>query len=1277
MKIKGKLMVGFALCALLSVAPGLLHWWRSSETGMLLISVVSAAGCLIAGLVLARNDTRPLQHLAEAAKAVAGGDLGRRLSLDGQEEFGDLPRALNGMLDGLAANSVSWGELEAAVRQRTAELDQFFTASADGMGIGDFHGNPLRVNAAFAGLFGYTEAEFIAIPPQENIHPEDFPILEGALRQLITGQAGVVEYEVRGGCRDGSWKMLSCRAVAAPDLKLIFVTARDVTEWRHTAQALRESEENLATTLASIGDGVLATDVEARITRLNPVAEELTGWKSVEAIGRPVDEVFQVLHEDTRRKAVLPVAEVIANGRGARLADRALLLNRDGSERPIADSCAPIRNGDGKVIGTVLVFRDVTEERLAAEQLGEREIMLRTLSNNIPSGATFRLIRADDQSFYFQCIGESIEGLIGVSAAAIMADQHKLFDLIHEDDLALIQNAGETSRLNLSPFDCQTRIRTTLGQIKWLHWRSLPRPLPDGGIAWDGLIVDITPLKLAKAELQELNENLEAAVRQRTADLTESERRHRTLLSNLQGMAYRCLNDPDWTMEFMSEGSREILGVEPADFMTGRICYESVIHPDDRQHVRKEVQAALSKNRPFALEYRIKHLNGEWRWVWEQGRGVVDPVNETTALEGFITDISQRKLTEEVLLAQEARLTSLFRALPAGVGVSRNRVFTEVNERFCEMSGYTIDELLGQNTRLVYASDEEFASVGRSLYGKAHGGGIGSVESRWRRKNGEVFDVLISSCPLDPAEPSVIMFTVADITALKRAQEQVVTLSKAIEQSPVSVMITDLEGKIQYVNPRFTQVTGYEAREVMGRNPRLLSSGETSRDEYRHLWRTITSGGEWRGKFHNKKKDGRLYWEMAFISAIRDPRGAITHFLAIKEDITEKMRLEEQFLRSQRMQSLGTLASGVAHDLNNVLTPILLAIDLLRPAVQGTKKESMLNMLNDGVMRGAGIVRQLLTYGRGVEGQRVELRLNSLVKEMVKIMAETFPKSISLEQNVSNSLWSVHADATQIHQVLLNLCVNARDAMPCGGRLVISAENTILNELDARANLDAKAGPHIILSVGDTGSGIPPELLEKIFDPFFTTKEQGKGTGLGLSTVLGIVKSHKGFIQVSSRMEKGTQFKVYLPAIQGNVAEKAPVQFVAPPAGNGEFILVVDDEEAIREVASAMLEKNGYRVLTAENGAEGLVTYSKHREEIRAVITDMVMPVMDGATLMRVLRSYSPKLRIIAMSGLAEQEDVAFKAENQANAFLCKPFTSDQILLTLRKALTAEVVLPG
>jgi two-component system cell cycle sensor histidine kinase/response regulator CckA len=414
--------------------------------------------------------------------------------------------------------------------------------------------------------------------------------------------------------------------------------------------------------------------------------------------------------------------------------------------------------------------------------------------------------------------------------------------------------------------------------------------------------------------------------------------------------------------------------------------------------------------------------------------------------------------------------------------------------------------------------------------------------------------------------------------------------------------------------------------------------------------------------------DGAIRWIAARGSVFYDEHGNPLRMLGINTDITDKKQLEAQFLRAQRLESIGTLASGIAHDLNNILTPILAVAQLLPLKLPNLDDHHrrLLKLLEVSGRRGAEIVKQILSFARGTECQRVLLNVGHVLIELETMLQQTLPKSIEIHIDVASDLWLVFGDVTQLQQVLMNLCVNARDAMPHGGHLTLEASNLRVSEQFARKHLDAKTGSYVMIAVSDTGTGIPPEVVDRIFDPFFTTKEVGKGTGLGLSAVIGIVKGHGGFVDVQTKINQGSRFTIYLPATQDIVAQTDVNSAVLE--GNSELILVVDDEAAIREVTRTTLESYNYRVITATNGNDAIALYQEHKNEISSILVDMIMPKMDGLTAIPILRQLNPTIPIIVMTGQASKEVMAQVANASIYSFLQKPFTTQELLKTLRQA---------
>jgi PAS domain S-box-containing protein len=513
---------------------------------------------------------------------------------------------------------------------------------------------------------------------------------------------------------------------------------------------------------------------------------------------------------------------------------------------------------------------------------------------------------------------------------------------------------------------------------------------------------------------------------------------------------------------------------------------------------------------------------------------------------------------------------------------------------------------------------------------------------------------------------------ISNITEHKRAEDELRLVSAALEVADSAIVITDRAGVIQWANLAFTTLTGYTQAEALGKNSSLLKSGKHEPAFYKSLWDTILSGRVWRGEMANRRKNGSVYSEEMTITPVRDGRGEIGHFIAIKQDITERKKLQAQLLRTQRLESVGRLASGIAHDLNNLLSPMLLAPQLLRESIQDPDLCSLLDLIETNARRGSDIIKQLLTFGRGVESERVPVQLRALVLDMAGIIRETFPKNITTRRETPAEAWLVKGDATQLHQILMNLCVNARDAMPEGGTLTLKLENQDIDESFARMIPGARPGRYVCLSVTDTGQGIAPEHLDKIYDPFFTTKELGQGTGLGLSTVLGIVQSHGGFIQVQSQPGHGTQFKVYLSASETAAASPASQADQPILQGHGELVLMVDDEESVRQVTRQFLECNGYRMIEAENGTTAVVQYAAHQQQVQVVVTDLIMPVMDGPAFIQVLRRMNPQVRVIVMSGQQDKPGLPADLRIPDEARLAKPFSGAMLLQTLHRVLHPE-----
>jgi PAS domain S-box-containing protein len=513
-----------------------------------------------------------------------------------------------------------------------------------------------------------------------------------------------------------------------------------------------------------------------------------------------------------------------------------------------------------------------------------------------------------------------------------------------------------------------------------------------------------------------------------------------------------------------------------------------------------------------------------------------------------------------------------------------------------------------------------------------------------------------------------------EITARKQAEaalsESEERFRSLIENATDLIAVVDATGRIEFQSPSAQRLLGYSPGEVLGHLVTDFIHPEDFRIAGEGIARALAQAAPKTVEYRIRHRDGR--WRVfQSIGRLMPQHGGRKLVVVNSRDVTETRELEAQFLRAQRLEAIGTLSSGIAHDLNNILAPMLMATGLLRGDMKDPRSRELIAMIETGAQRGASIIRQLLTFSRGIEGERVSVQWRHLIKEMAEIARETFPRNIAIAERVSRDLRSVSADATQLHQVLMNLCVNARDAMPDGGKLLLQAENVELTSANLPPHPAAKVGAYVQVAVSDSGTGIPPEIIEKIFDPFFTTKGFGKGTGLGLSTVLGIVKSHGGFITVKSATGEGTTFMVYLPAEPGGAATLEPPSERYPRRGQRELILLVDDEESIRLATTSAVEQGNYLVLSAPSGEVALALFRERRADIRLVVTDLMMRGMGGQALVAALRALSPDLPIIAATGLEPGEKRAELRALGVQEILMKPYDARQLLDAIGTALGA------
>lgn len=1455
-------------------------------------------------------------------------------------------------------------------KQVETERDLFFDRALDLLCVAGSDGYLKRVNPAFTELLGWSRKELLSRPFLDIVHPDD----RATTMQVVAGQK-VPTFENRCQHKNGSWRVLSWTSAPLPD-GTMYASARDVTELRRKEEALYRSEQSLAITLNSIGDAVLATDARGRVTRMNSAAETLTGWPAAEATGRPIEDVFRIINEETRKRAVIPVNDVLATGETHGLANHTVLIARDGTEHSIADSAAAIRDTTGVIIGVVLVFRDVTQERVAERCMAALMKELQDVRMALDEHAIVAITDAKGSIIFandkFCAISKySREELLGQNHRIINSGYHprKFFS-----DLWKTISHGQA-------WKGEIKNRAKDGSLYWVASTIFPFLGPNGKpYQYVSIRTDITATKEAEEEIRRINAELECRVAERTAEVVEREEALRSFIQNVPGAVYASAIEAPWQASFMSQAVMDVVGYAADEFLSGQIHWGNLVYPEDLPLVADAARHTMATEEAHIGEYRVIHKDGRVRWVYDVSHVAYGRDGAPWRREGNIFDITERKTLELKLAAsmeqleQLSKLSLLLSGNPAEVldrvmemvgDLFRIRVvalsevvgdelsikvmyadgrilhdagrcplgimpcatvaeakelcvFDRVQEHFPEAAllrdlnavsycGFpaldnngrvvavvcllddkprtfppneqqllriigqrvaaeleredainkrraaaehlaeserfnraTLDalsahvavldangEILATNRvwrdfaqtnagdwhtvaegvnylavcdRAAAAGDRDAALAAQKIRAIAAGqieawfheyACHSPTEERWfycritrfpggdpvrlavahenisgmkraqaaamrsqrrfhdlfefapdaivmtdqqgvirlanrqaeeifgwlradligqpmeillslpkttarresrsdftpsailsrmgadrsnlrgRRKDGAEFPVEISFSPMETEDGKMMAAAIRDITERVNAEQNARQALATLDAIDEGAFIFDPETlRFSYVNDGAVRQLGYKRDELLAMTPVDIQA-EYDRARFAKFLAPPLQGEAAKHQFvtkHRHKNGHEIPVEISLRYVVG--AGENSRFIAIVRDISERVKLEQQAIRSSRLEAIGNLAGGIAHDLNNALAPVMMGTDLLRALCPDEKP--LIDAMEASAKRGADMVRQLLTFAKGMEGQRVSVHLEHLLRELEQIIKATFPRNIELRMHVAKGLPTVLGDATQLHQVLINLCVNARDAMPHGGTLTLEAEAVEVDSAFASSGSETSATPggYVVFRVIDTGAGIPPNVLDHIFEPFFSTKGPEKGTGLGLSTVLGIARGHGGFVQVSSQVGRGTTVAVYLPAEL--IASDKEARIVAKPnfRGHGETILYVDDEPQVRDVARAILERLNFRALTAIDGADGLVQASQHMRDLRVIVTDLNMPNMDGLVFTRTLRRVLPDIPMIIASGRLDEDVAAEFKELGVRVRLDKPFTQQMFVEALQSALT-------
>ena len=972
----------------------------------------------------------------------------------------------------------------------------------------------------------------------------------------------------------------------------------------------------------------------------------------------PTHQGFLALvHPDDRERVNRAFVESAA-GDGPFVIDHRI-RRPDGEERVVGERWQVFRDPAGRPIRAVGTCQDITERRRQeAERQAAAEALRRSeerfqLAVRGSTAAIWDWTYADGRIDYAPRYRE----MLGLSEDEFPGTLQAFWDHVHPEDrptveVALAAHFGPERRR----YEVEFRMRHRSGEYRWFGATGQAVIDPEGRpLRMVGFTYDITARKQSEALLRD------------------------TLLAMQE--AQRVASLGTWRLDLetgkvtWSDQLYLMLGLDPSQPPPDYATHSRLFTPESWQRLSAAVERAGSTGEPYELELEMLRRDGSpMGWMLARGAAARNEDGRIVRLVGIAQDITERKradLSLRAALTDARRLREALDRAPAYVYMKdRESRYLFANAPTLRLFGCTAAELVGADDTRFFppAAVERLREIDRRVIrGEESNEIVDVTDASGVRRIYAEFKTPIYA---DEGRREIVglLGISTDITDAKRSEERLKEQAALIDNAHDAIVVRDPQHHIVYWNRAAEKLYGWTSAEALGRKMNELLQVDGLR--YAEAEAVLFARGSWNGEIQKTAKDGRLLTVECSWSLQRDPQGRPKSILTIDTDITERRSLEQQFLRAQRMESIGTLAGGIAHDLNNLLAPITMGVELLRRNESDPRSRMIIDNIENSARRGAALVKQVLSFARGVEGARVLLQVKHVLREVEAIVENTFPKNITFELHPAPDLWPVTGDPTQLNQVILNLCVNARDAMPNGGRLRIQADNVEVDEQYAVMNRGLAAGRYVVIKVIDDGIGIPPEIIDRIFEPFFTTKQIGQGTGLGLSTVLAIVRSHGGLVNVYSEPGKGSTFKVYLPA----QAESVVPENGAPgderfPRGSGELVLVADDEQSIANVTRQSLEAFGYRVVTAEDGAQAISQYAMRQQEIALVLTDMMMPVIDGAALIAALRRINPRVRIIAMSGLYANAHVAQASHAGVRHFLAKPFSTEALLRLVAQAL--------
>jgi PAS domain S-box-containing protein len=1146
-------------------------------------------------------------------------------------------------------------QAEESMRQSEERFRNMFTAAATGIAISTPEGRFIQANDAYCRMLGYTEKELLTRSFASITHPGDLPKNLKLRDELLAGQRKSFTMETRYIGKQGNtvWTRHSVASSHAIDGKIsaLIVVAEDITEMKMAEVCLQATMKSLAASqaIAHLGSWEIdLTQSDDYALAPHSCSDEMYRILGYEPQSVPVsaDFFFGNIPAEYQEEVKNQITALISDRKEHTFTHPII---RPSGERRFIRSVAQVvvdEKSDRllKVVGTA---QDITEAQAAAEALRATASSL-AVSQSIAHLGSWEmdLVHLDNLRANPLRWSDEMYRIFGYLPQSIPVTPDFYLQHVPGAERDMIEQ-----RLQEVLRDNQQRsyfypIKRSGGEIRIVHTQAQIVMDDKTGRPYKmfGTVHDVTEAKRNEEHFLAETALLEAQ-----------------LNSTLDGIL---VISPDGRKILQNQRAVDIWKI-PREFA----------HETDHKRRFEWIASQVRDKEPFLEKVRYLYANpdavGRDEIELIDGRFVDRYSAPIRGQDGryygriwVYRDITDRKVAEQKASEQMELMTMAGRIGKLGAWAAeypgpKLKWSSEIYSIFEVELDFPLDHQSGlrffapesrRRFEAAIESKEPFDLELEIITGKGN--------RRWVRTTNAI--------DIKEGEVKRYYGVLQDITEQKRTEART---RRLVDSNVQGVLFWTSEGEIKEANDAFLQLIGYTRDDLKaGRISWKAMTPAEYDDADQNALREIAEKGictpyqkEYIAK--NGKRVPVLIGSAAFDDS---PDEGICFVL----DLSDQKRLEQQFLRAQRMESIGTLAGGIAHDLNNILAPIMMAVQVLKMKTTEPQLKTILETIEVSSKRGADIVRQVLSFARGLQGERVEVQPIHLLKDIETIIRDTFPKNIRRDVFFPEEAWTIQGDPTQLHQILLNLCVNARDAMPDGGSLSISVENVHLDDQYVAMNVQAKPGKYVIINVTDSGEGIPAEILDKIFDPFFTTKEVGKGTGLGLSTVMAIVKSHGGFVNVYSEVGKGSSFKVYLPALEKSAqTQRDTVSLATLPRGNGERILIVDDEISILTITSQTLEAFGYKTMTANDGAEAIAIYAQHRNKIAVVLTDMAMPVMDGPATIRALLKVNPAAKIIAATGLKTEGSEAKALNAGVKHFLSKPYTASTLLKTLRTVL--------